>query len=305
MDEFLEFLTSQEAIVVYLIAGVACLICLIVYFVEKNNVKIKQRHNTRELNKLVEQVKNEANIEDTPDSFVEPVISPINESASRENIIVDPISIQEEEQLQYTSIEPDMETAQLELQKITEELKRQEEAEKEEVVQVEVETENHDLSNYEEQQEENAIISLEELVQKSKDMYAQNELTQYVDEGNEPISLKELEEKAVLSKPKFEDEFSIQNVVPAEEVVEVMEEVRPTVKLDDFSTIEATTTAVEPVKRFKSSPIISPIFGIEKDENKDTNMELENTANYDKLDAEIKRTNEFLLTLKDLQKKLD
>ena len=54
MDEFLEFLTSQEAIVVYLIAGVACLICLIVYFVEKNNVKIKQRHNTRELNKLVE-----------------------------------------------------------------------------------------------------------------------------------------------------------------------------------------------------------------------------------------------------------
>lgn len=305
MDEFLEFLTSQEAIVVYLIAGVACLICLIVYFVEKNNVKIKQRHNTRELNKLVEQVKNEAEIEDTPDSYIEPVISPINESASRENIIVDPISIQEEEQLQYTSIEPDMETAQLELQKITEELKRQEEAEKEEVVQVEVETENHDLSNYEEQQEENAIISLEELVQKSKDMYAQNELTQYVDEGNEPISLKELEEKAVLSKPKFEDEFSIQNVVPAEEVVEVMEEVRPTVKLDDFSTIEATTTAVEPVKRFKSSPIISPIFGIEKDENKDTNMELENTANYDKLDAEIKRTNEFLLTLKDLQKKLD
>ena len=305
MDEFLEFLTSQEAIVVYLIAGVACLICLIVYFIEKNNVKIKQRHNTRELNKLVEQVKNEAEIEDTPDSYIEPVISPINESASRENIIVDPISIQEEEQLQYTSIEPDMETAQLELQKITEELKRQEEAEKKEVVQVEVETENHDLSNYEEQQEENAIISLEELVQKSKDMYAQNELTQYVDEGNEPISLKELEEKAVLSKPKFEDEFSIQNVVPAEEVVEVMEEVRPTVKLDDFNTIEATTTAVEPVKRFKSSPIISPIFGIEKDENKDTNMELENTANYDKLDAEIKRTNEFLLTLKDLQKKLD
>ena len=305
MDEFLEFLTSQEAIVVYLIAGVACLICLIVYFVEKNNVKIKQRHNTRELNKLVEQVKNEAEIEDTPDSYIEPVISPINESASRENIIVDPISIQEDEQLQYTSIEPDMETAQLELQKITEELKRQEEAEKEEVVQVEVETENHDLSNYEEQQEENAIISLEELVQKSKDMYAQNELTQYVDEGNEPISLKELEEKAVLSKPKFEDEFSIQNVVPAEEVVEVMEEVRPTVKLDDFNTIEATTTAVEPVKKFKSSPIISPIFGIEKDENKDTNMELENTANYDKLDAEIKRTNEFLLTLKDLQKKLD
>ena len=58
---------------------------------------------------------------------------------------------------------------------------------------------------------------------------------------------------------------------------------------------------------FKSSPIISPIYGIEK---KDTNMspteiELENTANYDKLDEEIKKTNEVLMTLRELQKKLD
>ena len=310
MNDLLEFLTSKEAVIVYVVAGVACLLCLLVYLIERNNVRLKQRHNTRELNKLVNQVKEEANIPDEVVQYEEPVLEKIEDVSNeevpiRDEIIVEPLSNPEVEELQYTSIEPDMETAQLELQKITEELKRQEEAEKEEVVQVEVETENHDLSNYEEQQEENAIISLEELVQKSKDMYAQNELTQYVDEGNEPISLKELEEKAVLSKPKFEDEFSIQNVVPAEEVVEVMEEVRPTVKLDDFNTIEATTTAVEPVKKFKSSPIISPIFGIEKDENKDTNMELENTANYDKLDAEIKRTNEFLLTLKDLQKKLD
>ena len=39
---------------------------------------------------------------------------------------------------------------------------------------------------------------------------------------------------------------------------------------------------------FKSSPVILPIFGIEKKEST-TNMELENTANYEKLDEEIKK----------------
>ena len=34
-------------------------------------------------------------------------------------------------------------------------------------------------------------------------------------------------------------------------------------------------------------------------------MMLENTANYDKFDEEIKKTNEFIVTLKELQEKLD
>ena len=38
---------------------------------------------------------------------------------------------------------------------------------------------------------------------------------------------------------------------------------------------------------------------------KSTELELENTANYEKLDEEIRKTNEFLATLKELQKKLD
>ena len=55
--------------------------------------------------------------------------------------------------------------------------------------------------------------------------------------------------------------------------------------------------------RFKSSPVISPIFGIEKKETVES-MEFENTANYEKLDAEIKKTNEFLSRIRELQKKL-
>ena len=55
-------------------------------------------------------------------------------------------------------------------------------------------------------------------------------------------------------------------------------------------------------KKFKSSPFISPVYGIS--ETKET-IELEQTANLDKLNEEIKKTNEFLKTLKELQKNLD
>ena len=301
MNDLLEFLTSQEAVIVYVVAGTACLLCLLVYFIERNNVRLKQRHNTRELNKLVNQVNEEANIEDEVVQYEEPVLETIEEVSNtteapiRDEIIVEPLSNPVEEGIQYTSIEPDQATAQLELQKLTEELRRQEEET--------MEVENHDLSNYEESQEENAIISLEELVAKSKDMYAQNELTQYVDEGNEPISLQELEEKSVLSVPSFSENFSIEKVVPKEEIVEESVPVANKIRMDDFNTIEATIDSVDTAKKFKNSPIISPIFGIERNDNNE--MSLENTANYEKLDAEIKRTNEFLMTLKDLQKKLD
>ncbi len=156
------------------------------------------------------------------------------------------------------------------------------------------------ITNFELEQEENAIISLEELVQKGKNMYAKNELTQYADEGNEPISLKELEEKSVLSTPSFQENFSIAEVVPKEEILEESNNTPQTIKLDDFNTVKPDNEVIVNSKKFKSSPIISPIYGIEKND-----IELENTANYEKLDAEIKRTNEFLMTLKDLQKKLD
>lgn len=300
MNDLLEFLTSKEAVIVYVVAGGACLLCLLFYLIERNNVRLKQRHNTRELNKLVNQVKEEANIPDEVVQYEEPVLETIEDVTNeevpiRDEVIVEPLSNPVVEELQYTSIEPDQATAQLELKKLTEELKKQEE----EAMKIE----NHDLSNYEESQEENAIISLEELVAKSKDMYAQNELTQYVDEGNEPISLQELEEKSVLSVPAFEENFSIDKVVPKEELVEESIPEVTKIRMDDFNTIEATVDSVDTVKKFKNSPIISPIFGIERNDNND--MALENTANYEKLDAEIKRTNEFLLTLKDLQKKLD
>ena len=72
------------------------------------------------------------------------------------------------------------------------------------------------------------------------------------------------------------------------------------------SSIEGFTPSTE--KRFKSSPVISPVYGLEnrpKEIYKNTELELENTANFEKLDAEIRKTNQFIVALKELQKKLD
>ena len=56
---------------------------------------------------------------------------------------------------------------------------------------------------------------------------------------------------------------------------------------------------------YHPSPIISPIYGIEEPVKKNNTLELENTANLQKFDDEIRKTNEFLNKLRELQEKLD
>lgn len=397
MRDLVEFLTSQEIMIVYAIAFGLCVFCVVSYIVKINSSKYRMKNNTRELNKLVGEIKEQTTeeeisyLDDKEDSFQGPVLenvttnndlkmdegssviellestaeiqgtvseqsksSKVEEIEELEPIIIEPVvslendintvdtnkvevnneneiesnsnesevefvsqesQEKQEEVLQYTSVEPSPEDARRELDRLKEELTLQQAQEDE--------MENIALNNYEEEQEANAIISLEELVQKSKDMYEANELTQYADEGNEPISLQDLERKLDKKASELEDTFIIENAVNGDELLEAEEEeenneavivnseaintntVNTANKVNTVSVREMPEISSERI--FKSSPIISPIYGIEK---KDTNMspteiELENTANYDKLDEEIKKTNEFLMTLRELQKKLD
>ena len=220
-------------------------------------------------------------------------IEEFEEKKSIENILEEvtkEVETKKEEELVYTEIEPNQEEAKEEIRKATEELLKTQELQKLDAI---------DLSKFEEEQEENAIISIDELYSKSKVIHNQEEVMQYEDEGDEPISLADLE--ARMNKIKA-DVSELEKEEEKQEPIKV-EEVKQTVKLDDFNTIDINN-AYNDDKVFKSSPIISPIFGIEK--NVSTNdMELENTANYEKLDDEIKKTNEFLKVLKELQKKLE
>lgn len=341
-----KFLTSKEILIVYLIVGIACLVCFIIYLVEKNNEKLKQKHNTRELNKLVEQIKEETYIYDEEEvEYDKPILETIEygtdevgsvsdlvkqtlEASKQEEVLktevveskeeiieieeleeeisfVEPTVVEEviednvievdsledlnnveiDEELIYTDIELDQETARLELKKIEEELRKQESIS---------DIENITLTNYEEQQEEAAIISLDELLKKGKEMYEKNEITQYADEGNEPISLQDLERHYGEKKENYDEPFIISEVVP---------ENAEKVEIEELISEEEIKVEVKEEKKFTISPVISPIYGLQKTTSAE--LQLENTADYEKLDEEIKKTNDFLTTLKDLQNKLD
>ena len=212
---------------------------------------------------------------------VEPtVITPVESPKNEEEVIKYKDEV-------YTESE-----AKAELERITEELKKLENEDKEE---------NIELTKFETEQEENAIISLDELIAKGKTITEQNEVTQYQDDGNEPISIQELEERYRKEKDQVE-------------VLEVEEEPKtekPKLSIDDFLSAKEKVPSIneaytEKKSTYHPSPIISPIYGIEEEPvKKNTTLELENTANYEKFDEEIRKTNEFLSKLKELQQKLD
>ena len=235
------------------------------------------------------------------------------------NVVLDEDNnVKDEEVLQYTTIEPQEEEAKRELQKITEQL--QKEAMEDNLI---------EHTEFEDEQEKNAIISMDELMSKADTLYVKNEETQYKDEGNEPISLQDLEEqyrkqKEMMEIIEIEEVGSEQSqelidTIEELEIIEVNEEKplyegvkQEKVVLDDFSSVKINKQDIKRVpyqETFKTSPVISPVFGItDKNSNiysSKTDLELENTANYEKLDEEIRKTNEFLATLKDLQNKLD
>ena len=345
MTTLMDFLTSKEVFIVIVIAISVCIVGTIYFIIEKMYKSHKEKKESElfntTANKIIKIVDNQVVVE-APTTKVkveektapviaikeepkqiekeeekEPIIineAPIIEEPKKDERLVIPIEeynktiLQKEEsnsvenilkevseeveknhidKIEYTDIEPNPEQAKEEIRKATEELLKTQELQLKDEI---------DLAKFEEEQEENAIISLDELYEKSKTLYDQNEITQYEDEGNEPISLADLE----MRMNKIKEEVIEIEKEEKEPVKEIKEEIK-VVKLDDLNTISTNETYKED-KIFKSSPIISPIFGIEKQTN---DMEFENTANYEKFDDEIKKTNEFLRVLKELQKKLE
>lgn len=238
----------------------------------------------------------------------EPVEKTSSISIDRIDDVVESVKIEEEksgkpvhQEITYVEEDPELErtNAQMELQKLTMELEKAQETESQCI----------DLTNFELEQEENAIISIDELMKKSDELYDKNEAVQYMDEGNEPINLEELQQKfakenqatLVVEEPTVENK-PVETMNPPKKVV-----------MEEFITPKVTAQ-LEEKKKFKNSPFISPVYGIEK-EKKDPvtpvvpvhadSIELEQTANLEKLDQEIKKTNEFLKVLKELQKNLD
>ncbi len=126
-----------------------------------------------------------------------------------------------------------------------------------------------DVTNFEMEQERTAIISLDELMQKSEELYNDNEYVQY-DDGNEPITIDE-----VINRFNREKEKVAEKLEEVEEVPTIVQEVVEQ-KIEE----KKEERKVEPYSRKETIPFISSVYGIEKDNA----LEFENTATYEKLD---------------------
>ena len=120
------------------------------------------------------------------------------------------------------------------------------------------------ITNFELEQEENAIISLDELARVSDNLYDNNEVMQY-DDGDEPITIDE-----VINK--FSNTTSIEPIRVNDE------EISYSNNMDDVS-------------------LMSNIYNFSNND-----LEFENTANYDKF-VKDQNNNDFLNSLKEMHEK--
>lgn len=150
------------------------------------------------------------------------------------------------------------------------------------------------VKNFEQEQEDNAIISYQELVDNVK-----TGKIEIVDDEESDVNY-------------------VENLVPNDEpimaTVELPEDenrVTPEMVKEAIETI-SNDKVVEEVKKFKNSEVISPVFG-RMDESEieyptikktDATLDLFNTNDYNKLTDEIKRQEEFLNALKEFRKNL-
>ena len=143
-----------------------------------------------------------------------------------------------------------------------------------------VEPKKEEVGFLDDDDEENAIISYDELKEAAQNTYTDEEMNLYVDEKDAIISIEELEKL-------YNESLNIE----VEETPKIEFEMK---RVEDLPKISEE-------KIFHSTPFISPVYGTQNE----TDLVLEQTANLEKLNEEIKKTNEFLKTLKDLKKNLD
>lgn len=329
MQNITDLLLSKEILIVYIILGIAILLCLLIYIIDKITYKSKLKKNTLELIDLVNKVNDKLANTSIPTS-----------SILEDNSLSDTKRVEiNNDDLSYTNIEPTREEAIREIEAIKEELVKEETStenntldstfKNEEIVdtveeidnssnnQVEETINNNDIDNIISNQydDEDVPITLDEYMMISTDKY-NNDTLETSDEEDALISFDEVSKKFDRVNNEIEEITSpvgieLQNVIESvynnnkEKAVILENKVVEMHTLSDLSEPERVRVPYMRDK-FRNSNFISPIFGLEK-VNLPTleELQIENTANYDKLDQEIKKTNNFLKELHELKKNLE
>lgn len=260
----MDLFTDAEILIMVSVIGFLVLMVVILsiseFLSEKKEKKLEKEKKEMILKEGVVEEKMVTNSfnEFTETKTITKEIEPISKPVEIEPLIVDldPISVVKIESEENKNLNS-REKAQIELLKVEEELEHTPSLE-------------DTITNLEALEEENAIISYQELLT-SRDLDTVNS-----DDGDEPISILEVFKM-------FDD-----NNQEKSELTE---------------TIEKLPLEQAYQGEFSSTPYLSPISGIESENLNE--IQLENTANLEKLEKEIRKTNEFLNILNELKKNLD
>lgn len=202
----MDLFSMKELIIMASILGGILLIIIVLTILDliderkskKNKVKVEKEETNKVKEKKVEV--EEIEILD----FDEPIIEMKEEL---NNNVVEPLEFDELEEVSFISVceEIKEEYKDSNIIEITNEKERaQEELKRLEVELQKEEDFSNTITNFELEQEENAIISYDELIQNIDRLYDQNEVVQY-DDGNEPITIDEVIKKFSNSEMVFEN----------------------------------------------------------------------------------------------------
>lgn len=229
----------------------------------EEEINIDKKDEKKVMEEVPKKVENIELLEISDDNNEEILISDIEDNVTDNYVIEEPNEplIMEEEKV---VIEPVVKSENVTLTSDKPQEKKKINIEEEFDKALMVPNEYDAISKFEEEQERTAIISLDELREKSDELYNSNEIVQY-DDGDEPITINEVIER-----------FREDNVSVPEVMQDIVEE--------------------KPIYTHKEDiPFISSVYGIEKSNN---SLEFENTATYEKLSKE--KNAEFMAKLREM-----
>lgn len=287
MKQLLESAVNNELILVYSLIALVVILIVVIIIIDKRESKKKPQNLFDTLNMKIIADPNTIQ-EDTINEDTKTEIVELNQETSNKQVSFDDISPIPEVNINNSTFienledisnsideeiyhETDLEKtqAQIRVEEINNALKK---------AQIEEQIQEDKYAKFEEEQEKNAIISYNELKESFDRLYSENEKIQYLEDDEIPINIDEL--------------YQLTNTNEKEEKNKEITKV----KLDDFSNITDTKTEQKTTSTFKSSPLISPVYGIQKPP-----VQQEKSI----LDNDIEDANLFLKNLKELKNNLD
>ncbi len=287
MMNILDIITGNIFLFIIVIVSLITLLIVLIYFIKKTSIQIPIYEEDLDKDEL-------ANIRDDKIDVYEEDLENITDEELIERVKQENL-IDEQEVIANSSIS--------DIESILSHMHEDQETKPEEVV-----------AKFEQEQEENSIISYQELVE----MVKNNQNTIYDDEVAELPTT-----SSVMSNYNIiEEKEEASKTSKSEDLLAMIKQVVNNSKLDKVENIEENVidnsdNNIKTSSKFKPDDFISPVFGrmssniqyttipkIDNSSNK-YNLELgERTLDLEKLDLEIKRNEEFLQALKDFRNSL-